>query len=435
MVFSKPQAYLKLQIFDENGVFLSEKKQIISENALNAWETLSLGTSIPQNGKIKVFLVNETEQETYFDELEIVISNKPTTKIVQENNYYPFGLNMRGLEKVGSPDDKFQYNAQTEKDEDIEMYETPFRGYDTQLGRFHQVDLLAPMFPSITPYHFGYNNPVYFNDPSGLVANASSNDNNAWQNLINQIKTGDISNIQAGTYQNPNSGGGENTDPLSGKDNFLQDKKPNSIAIFVSNLKPVDRLGTKQGMAEKVDQPANSNWNTEIVSSFEEIPSIIQAYSLERPIDNLVIFTHGSSGMFPAILSGNDETRNINYNNLDNSPDVKALRKTLQFMGTNANIVFAACYTAWWGDQFPLALKNKLLAGYPLANINMYFSVGKIEFTFTKIGTEQYAYQLMLDQAITTSKNWKQTNPFYDSTTKSIEAITLKRNGNISFKK
>ncbi len=169
LVFSKPQAYLKLQIFDPNNNLLSERKQLISENALNAWETLSLGASIPQNGKIKVFLVNETAQEAYFDELEIVISNKPTTKIVQENNYYPFGLNMRGLEKVGSPDDKFQYNAQTEKDEDIEMYETPFRGYYAVLGRFHQVDLLAPLFPSITPFHFGYNNPVYFNDPSGLV--------------------------------------------------------------------------------------------------------------------------------------------------------------------------------------------------------------------------------------------------------------------------
>ncbi len=149
---------------------MSEKKQLISENALNAWETLSLGASIPQNGKIKVFLVNDTEQEAYFDELEIVISNKPTTKIVQENNYYPFGLNMRGLEKVGSPDDKFQYNAQTEKDEDIEMYETPFRGYQADIGIFRQVDLLAPLFPSITPFHFGYNNPVYFNDPSGLLA-------------------------------------------------------------------------------------------------------------------------------------------------------------------------------------------------------------------------------------------------------------------------
>jgi len=68
-----------------------------------------------------------------------VISQKATDKIVQENHYYPFGLNMVGIEKVGKPDDKYQYNAQSEKEESIGIYETPFRGYDAQLGIFRQV--------------------------------------------------------------------------------------------------------------------------------------------------------------------------------------------------------------------------------------------------------------------------------------------------------
>ncbi|MCU0450762.1 MAG: hypothetical protein MUC97_13125 [Bernardetiaceae bacterium] len=54
------------------------------------------------------------------------------------------------------------------------MEQTPFRPYDAQLGRFHGIDLLADMFPGITPMHFGYNNrrravPVMFNDPTGLM--------------------------------------------------------------------------------------------------------------------------------------------------------------------------------------------------------------------------------------------------------------------------
>jgi hypothetical protein len=53
---------------------------------------------------------------------------------------------------------------------DLHWDETPFRPYDAQLGRFHGVDLLADMFPGITPMHFGYNNPVMFNDPTGLAA-------------------------------------------------------------------------------------------------------------------------------------------------------------------------------------------------------------------------------------------------------------------------
>jgi hypothetical protein len=44
-----------------------------------------------------------------------------------------------------------------------------FRLYDNALGRFHSVDLLAEVDYSGSPYSFGFNNPVYFSDPSGLT--------------------------------------------------------------------------------------------------------------------------------------------------------------------------------------------------------------------------------------------------------------------------
>jgi hypothetical protein len=43
------------------------------------------------------------------------------------------------------------------------------RQYDNALGRFHSVDLLAEVDYSGSPYSFGFNNPVYFSDPSGLT--------------------------------------------------------------------------------------------------------------------------------------------------------------------------------------------------------------------------------------------------------------------------
>jgi hypothetical protein len=53
---------------------------------------------------------------------------------------------------------------------DLHWDETPFRPYDAQLGRFWGIDRLADQEgqESWTPMHFGFNNPVMLNDPTGL---------------------------------------------------------------------------------------------------------------------------------------------------------------------------------------------------------------------------------------------------------------------------
>jgi hypothetical protein len=53
------------------------------------------------------------------------------------------------------------------------MYETDFRGYDPQLGRFSQIDPLAPIFDSWGPYQYAYDNPISFLDPSGADGESS----------------------------------------------------------------------------------------------------------------------------------------------------------------------------------------------------------------------------------------------------------------------
>ena len=50
-----------------------------------------------------------------------------------------------------------------------------FRQYDNALGRFSSIDLLAENSLSMTPYHFGNNNPNYWADPSGLDTDPPKN--------------------------------------------------------------------------------------------------------------------------------------------------------------------------------------------------------------------------------------------------------------------
>jgi RHS repeat-associated protein len=52
-----------------------------------------------------------------------------------------------------------------------------FRYYDSSIGRFTGVDPLAEAVPSMTPYRYGFNNPIRFIDPNGLLEDTYGVDN------------------------------------------------------------------------------------------------------------------------------------------------------------------------------------------------------------------------------------------------------------------
>ena len=108
---------------------------------------------------------------------QITVSTNPNlTEIVKESNYYPFGLQHKGYNgstnSLGnSVAKKFEYNGiEFNESLDLDIYETYARGYDPALGRFIQIDPLGELIQQIdkSPYNFAWNNPVYFNDPTGL---------------------------------------------------------------------------------------------------------------------------------------------------------------------------------------------------------------------------------------------------------------------------
>jgi RHS repeat-associated protein len=71
---------------------------------------------------------------------------------------------------AGKLENRHKFNDGTEltSEFDLSLYETPCRGYDPQVGRFWQIDPYAEDFDSWTPYNFAENNPIAFNDPTGL---------------------------------------------------------------------------------------------------------------------------------------------------------------------------------------------------------------------------------------------------------------------------
>ena len=76
---------------------------------------------------------------------------------------------MVGIEKIGKPDDKFQYNKK-EKEESLELLwnDHGARHLDLQLCRWNGVDALATQMSRFSPYVAMFDNPLRFIDPDGM---------------------------------------------------------------------------------------------------------------------------------------------------------------------------------------------------------------------------------------------------------------------------
>ncbi len=177
-----PNAYLKYLVYDMNHNLITEGVVYVNSSEAKGdginytqdiGQKLELNYVADQDCYIDIFVANESgDAEVWFDDLTVDLD---PSLIVQENAYYPFGLEIATLSKSNRLPNHFTFNGQSEKQKDLGggngyFYETDWRGYDPQLGRFHSVDPLTDFFPGITPYHFAYNNPIGFNDPTGLMA-------------------------------------------------------------------------------------------------------------------------------------------------------------------------------------------------------------------------------------------------------------------------
>ncbi|MFD1315428.1 RHS repeat domain-containing protein [Namhaeicola litoreus] len=96
-------------------------------------------------------------------------------EIVEENNYYPFGLEHKGYNTAinGNPH-KYMFGGKELQDEIVgsssfEVYDFGARNYDPALGRWMVLDPLAEKMRRHSPYNYAFNNPIFFIDPDGMM--------------------------------------------------------------------------------------------------------------------------------------------------------------------------------------------------------------------------------------------------------------------------
>jgi len=92
------------------------------------------------------------------------------------DDYYPFGMSFNSNNYGMGNDYLFNGGSKKTTDLGLDLYNTPNRFYDPNLGRFWGVDAMADMFTSVTPMNFGFNNPIKFNDPMGLAGEEGDDD-------------------------------------------------------------------------------------------------------------------------------------------------------------------------------------------------------------------------------------------------------------------
>lgn len=112
--------------------------------------------------------------------------NGDVVKILEENNYYPFGMkhnnynvDKKQYEKYGSElsiesctncSYKYKYNGKEFQDElGLNFYDFGFRNYDPAIGRWMNVDPLAEKRYELTTYNYVQNSPLIRIDPKGLT--------------------------------------------------------------------------------------------------------------------------------------------------------------------------------------------------------------------------------------------------------------------------
>ena len=94
-----------------------------------------------------------------------------TSSILEENHYYPFGLKHSGYnEGTNQPNYQYKFNHREWQGElGLNVTAMDFRQYDPAIGRFNVIDVMTDIMPSLSPYRFAFNNPILWNDPSGML--------------------------------------------------------------------------------------------------------------------------------------------------------------------------------------------------------------------------------------------------------------------------
>ena len=169
------KGFLNVLIFDKNYTLVdiayhqldAAYVQPVGDFTKKPHQLLSATKTIKEPGYVYIYLSNEAsvQKDIYFDDLSITHTK---SKVVQANDYYPFGLTFNSYNRENSTPNQYLFNGKEKQDElNLDWLDFGARMYMPEIGRWGVIDPLASKFYSWSPYNYVFNNPINFIDPDG----------------------------------------------------------------------------------------------------------------------------------------------------------------------------------------------------------------------------------------------------------------------------
>ncbi len=176
-------------VYDALG---NKLKKIITKD-LNITTTEYAGNYVYKNGELQFFnhpegyleIDDNTKKFEYvyqykdhlgnirlsYKDIDASNSIEAATEILEENNYYPFGLEHKGYNNVvtsTNPAQNYKFGGKELQEElGLDSYDFGARFYDPAIGRWFTIDALAEKYYSDTTYGYALENPIIYIDPDG----------------------------------------------------------------------------------------------------------------------------------------------------------------------------------------------------------------------------------------------------------------------------
>ncbi|WP_282079912.1 RHS repeat domain-containing protein [Aquimarina algiphila] len=173
-------------IYDATGAKLKK----IAPSGSSLIETEYAGNYIYKNGNLEFFnhpegyATPEGDSYRYVYQFKDHLGNTRLSytkndagilEIIEENNYYPFGLTHKGYNNTvsslgNSTAQLLKFGGKEEQNElGLGWIDIDARNYDPALGRWMNLDPLADQMRRHSPYNYAFDNPLRFIDPDGMA--------------------------------------------------------------------------------------------------------------------------------------------------------------------------------------------------------------------------------------------------------------------------